>query len=96
MKILTVKPTDIQLTGKYGGAQIGQKSSVFPNLRSPEEIGRISPQRPLSNFWSVSSSARHEGASKLKGKNRFENTLLRGISEKVVKLYRKFQVTGDE
>lgn len=85
MSILAEKPINAPASGKYGSAQAGQKNSVFPDLKSPDEIGRISPQRPLSNFWADFHSHRHESVSKLKG-----------VSEKVTKLYRNFVVAGDE
>jgi hypothetical protein len=85
MSILAEKPINPPASGKCGSAQAGQKNSVFPDLKSPDEIGRISPQRPLNNFWAELLSPRHESVSKIKG-----------ISEKVTKLYRNFMVAGDE
>ena len=97
MSILVDKPTVRQLSRKSCGVKLGQKSSVFPSLKSADELGRISPQRPLISLWAELLSRRTRSSPKLKGKgwtepSRTKNKLLRGISEKVAKLYRHFMV----
>lgn len=101
MSILADKPTHTPLAGKCGGAQVDQKSSVFPNLRSPDEIGRASPQRPLVSLWAELRYSTSLSYPKPKSMSETEtrqakDTALGGIFKKVAKLYCDFKAQRND